>query len=154
MFSRYRKKVTSWDRLKRVQEMERYQSAHDQGHEYGSDTRLLLIHDPIATLIYSDSRLWLAVGEVNGIKFAGKVIDRLGHNLLKEKAAKISFQLVGLYGPRNLLRATSLTHRLLWPRQLRWFKDSRRRISKLLVAQTHLTFKLPPSQGKHASWLK
>ncbi|KAF6747646.1 hypothetical protein DFP72DRAFT_821447 [Ephemerocybe angulata] len=96
MFSRYRKKVTSWDRLKRVQEMERYQSAHDQGHEYGSDTRLLLIHDPIATLIYSDSRLWLAVGEVNGIKFAGKVIDRLGHNLLKEKAAKISFQLVGL----------------------------------------------------------
>ncbi|KAF6751588.1 hypothetical protein DFP72DRAFT_1135958 [Ephemerocybe angulata] len=96
MFSRYRKKVTSWDRLKRVQEMERYQSAHDQGTEYGSDTRLLLIHDPIATLIYSDSRLWLAVGEVNGIKFAGKAIDRIGHSLLKEKAAKISFQLVGL----------------------------------------------------------
>lgn len=67
-YSRYRKKASSTDRLKRVQEIERYQAAQDvHTAVYDVDPQLLLIHDPVAMLVYCDQRLWLAIGEVNGI---------------------------------------------------------------------------------------
>ncbi|KAJ3548106.1 hypothetical protein NMY22_g1393 [Coprinellus aureogranulatus] len=96
-YSRYRNKASSADRLKRVQEVERYASAQTvQGTSYDIDTNLLLIHDPIATLVYSEGRLWLALGEVNGLRYDSQSIDRIGHNLLSEPAVKVSFQLLGL----------------------------------------------------------
>lgn len=93
--SRYRNTTSSTDRLKRVQEQERYTSTQ-KGAEYDFDSSLLLIHDPVATLVSCDTRLWLAIGEVNGIRYDGKAIDRIGHSILKESAARVSLQLVGL----------------------------------------------------------
>lgn len=85
MFLRYRKQAQSADRLKRVQEMERFQASQTEpSSDLGNGTQLLLVHDPVATLIYSESRLWLAIGEVNGLWFSGKRIDRVAHSLLKE----------------------------------------------------------------------
>lgn len=94
MMNRYRRHTASADRLKRVQDIERFQASQaDVSASYNSDSNLLLIHDPIATLVWCDKRIWLVVGEVNGIRYDGEAVESLGHNLLGESAAKISVQL-------------------------------------------------------------
>lgn len=94
MMNRYRRHTAPADRLKRVQDIERFQASQaDVTATYNSDSNLLLIHDPIATLVWCDKRIWLAVGEVNGIQYDGEAMESLGHNLLAESAAKISVQL-------------------------------------------------------------
>ncbi|TEB21892.1 hypothetical protein FA13DRAFT_1642094 [Coprinellus micaceus] len=97
MLFRYRKTVKSADRLKRVQEITRYTSAEAANtSDFDSGTSLLLIHDPIATLVHSEQHLWLVVGEVNGIRYNGQALDRVGHHLLKESPLKVSFQVLGM----------------------------------------------------------
>ncbi|KAF6755550.1 hypothetical protein DFP72DRAFT_1008601 [Ephemerocybe angulata] len=97
MMNRYRRHTASADRLKRVQDIERFQASQaDVSASYNSDSNLLLIHDPIATLVWCDKRIWLVVGEVNGIRYDGEAVESLGHNLLGESAAKISVQLLGM----------------------------------------------------------
>jgi hypothetical protein len=97
MVCRYRKSTSSTDRLKRVQEIERYHASQtEQTNGYDNDSRLLLIHDPIATLVHTQDHLWLVLGEVNGIRYDGRLIDRVGHGLLAEPSVKISFQVTGL----------------------------------------------------------
>ncbi|KAH6885601.1 hypothetical protein BKA70DRAFT_1377423 [Coprinopsis sp. MPI-PUGE-AT-0042] len=99
MYTRYRKKVSSTDRLKRVQDVERYQVKLEQasiGNSSNGDASLLVIHDPIATLAYCEDKLWLCFGEVKSIKFDGNTLDQIPESLLTEKATTISFQLMGL----------------------------------------------------------
>ncbi|KAF6745748.1 hypothetical protein DFP72DRAFT_823825 [Ephemerocybe angulata] len=97
MCGRYRTQTISGDRLKRVQEIERFHSTESSNSDaLEADSKLLLIHDPIATLVACDQRIWLVLGEVNGIRYNGEAIDRLGHNLLVEAAATVSFQPLGL----------------------------------------------------------
>ncbi|KAF6757726.1 hypothetical protein DFP72DRAFT_808703 [Ephemerocybe angulata] len=97
MCSHYRKIVISGDRLKRVQEIARFTAAETStSAAYDDDTKLLLVHDPIAALVQCDGRIWLAVGEVNGIRYNGQALNRVGHSLLREPALKVSFQILGL----------------------------------------------------------
>ncbi|KAF6752442.1 hypothetical protein DFP72DRAFT_1047213 [Ephemerocybe angulata] len=96
-FSRYRKRVQSADRLKRVQEIARYSAQDDAASpSFANETEILLIHDPVAVLVQSDQRLWLAIGEVNGIRYNNQALERVGHSLLREGALKISLQVLGL----------------------------------------------------------
>lgn len=95
--SRFRTTKASADRLKRVQEIERYATTTtDNASSFDTDAELLLIHDPIATLLACEGKLWLALGEVNGIRYNNQPLDRIGHALLAEPALKITFQLLGL----------------------------------------------------------
>lgn len=94
---RYRKKAGSTDRLKRVQEIARYaMGSESKSSELASDAQLLLIHDPVVSLVWCDQRLWLALGEINGIRYDKQALDRVGHSLLGESALKLSVQLSGL----------------------------------------------------------
>ncbi|KAJ2922530.1 hypothetical protein H1R20_g14566, partial [Candolleomyces eurysporus] len=64
MFSKYRKKVSSTDRLKRVQEIERYHSSQTMSTDLGAglaagtiDSRsFLLVHDPVASLLCCEKK--------------------------------------------------------------------------------------------------
>ncbi|KAF6742613.1 hypothetical protein DFP72DRAFT_1081758 [Ephemerocybe angulata] len=62
MLSQYQRTVVSGDHLKRVQDVERFNASQpDIAASYSMDSNLLLIHDPIATLLWCDKRLWLAI---------------------------------------------------------------------------------------------
>ncbi|KAG6834823.1 hypothetical protein H0H93_007136, partial [Arthromyces matolae] len=95
--SKYHKKPSSTDRLKRVQEMERYTqsplAATHIGSEFGGN---LVIHDPVVTLATCEGKLWLCVAEVNGLKFKSEPVDQLPISHLSEPSAVVSCQLLGL----------------------------------------------------------
>ncbi|PPR03132.1 hypothetical protein CVT24_008485 [Panaeolus cyanescens] len=100
LYSRYRKKASSTDRLKRVQEIERYHSSHQQAATLGTpidpSAAVVSIHDPIATVLYCDQRVWLCLGEVNSIRVDGQPLYKIPESLLTEKVTTVSFQLLGL----------------------------------------------------------
>lgn len=94
---RWRKKTASADRLKRVMEIARYVLATEgKASGFENDAHLLLIHDPVVVLVWCDQRIWLALGEVNSIRYDKQSLDRIGHSLLSESALKLSVQLSGL----------------------------------------------------------
>lgn len=97
MVSRYRKTVGLTDRLKQVQKIECYMASQAATTvNYEGEGQILLIHDPITTLVWAEDKLWLAIGEVNGIKYEKQGVDRIGHGILGEPGVKVLFQLVGL----------------------------------------------------------
>jgi len=103
-YSKYRKQVGSTDRLKRVQGIDRYsQNSATKVHDNPLldpavclDAPVLLISDPIATLLCCDNRAWLCIGEVNGFTVDGKDAEFIPHEILREKTVTISYQLIGL----------------------------------------------------------
>lgn len=79
MYSCYRKTASSTDCLKRVQEVARYVAGVEESTSaLEDDANLLLIHNPVATLIQSDKRIWLALGKVNGIRYNNQSVERVG----------------------------------------------------------------------------
>lgn len=96
---------SSTDRLKRVQNIERYSARTIAGNEMSTLTDLgdpdsaeqsIVVHDPIATLLWSDAKIWLCIGEVIALKMDGKAVDGIAHHLLEENCVRVSFQLLGL----------------------------------------------------------
>ncbi|KAF8057382.1 hypothetical protein FPV67DRAFT_1723969 [Lyophyllum atratum] len=83
---RYNKKTSSTDRLKRVQEF--------GTSEFGSKPSLLG-HDPVASLVACDGRVWLCVGEVNNLKLDSQPVDQVPLDVLCEPAVTLLFQFLG-----------------------------------------------------------
>ncbi|KAF9552115.1 hypothetical protein CPC08DRAFT_792038 [Agrocybe pediades] len=103
-FSKYRKHVSSTDRLRRVQAVERYTSTTKPGlsiadrHELDLEDEkdVIVLSDPIATLLRCQDQVWLCLGEVNGIKVDGQATEYISLDMLNEEAATISYQMLGL----------------------------------------------------------
>jgi hypothetical protein len=101
-YSKYRKTVSSTDRLKRVQEVERYSSSYSSrpnttiSMDLQVDEPTLLVSDPIASIIFCEDRAWLCIGEVNGLKIDGDATDFVPHTMLSENTVSISYQVLGL----------------------------------------------------------
>ena len=102
-FSKYRKWVSSTDRLRHVQDIEH----HIQNKNIGSysseflpppadDSDILLISDCIASILSCDKKIWLCTGEVNGLKFDGKSVPYINLDILSEEAVTVSYQVLGL----------------------------------------------------------
>ncbi|TFK70649.1 hypothetical protein BDN72DRAFT_870211 [Pluteus cervinus] len=102
-FSQYRKRPGSFDRLKRVQDVDRYTSGYlNQGslhlkapHITPNDP-VLLISDPVASLLSADKNAWLVIGEVNGITIDGEPVEYVPHKMLRESIVSVSYQVIGL----------------------------------------------------------
>jgi hypothetical protein len=102
-YSKYCKTVSSTDRLKWVQEVERYSSAYSSQPKFTIsamdlqvDKSVLLVSDPITSIIFCEDHAWLCVGEVNGLKIDGDAADFVSHTLLSENTVSISYQVLGL----------------------------------------------------------
>jgi hypothetical protein len=102
-YSKYRKRVGSTDRLKRVQGINRYaqnstpiSNIPSIDNPLSPDAPVLMISDPVATLLCCDNRAWLCIGEVNGLKVDGQYAEFVPHEILQEKMVTISYQLLGL----------------------------------------------------------
>ena len=101
-YSKYRKEVSSTDRLRRVQQVERYtQNAPSLEISCATylqqDEELIVeISDPITSLVCVDSQVWLCVGEVNGLKVDSVSVDFISFEILQESTVAISYQMLGL----------------------------------------------------------
>ncbi|KAF8964489.1 hypothetical protein BDZ97DRAFT_1660101, partial [Flammula alnicola] len=103
-FSKYRVTASSTDRLRRVQAVERYiQNKATSAHEPRAssppamdEAQMLVISDPITTVLSSESKLWLCIGEVNGLKIDGESVDYVGFDMLAEGTISVSYQMLGL----------------------------------------------------------
>ncbi len=100
-YSKFRKFVSSTDRLRRVQEVERcVKNKTDVTTLESSDaideTETLIISDPIITLICSENKFWLCVGEVSSLKIDGQSADYISHDMLSEDTVTMSYQMLGL----------------------------------------------------------
>ncbi|RXW13089.1 hypothetical protein EST38_g12763, partial [Candolleomyces aberdarensis] len=103
MYSKYRTFTTSTDRLKRVQHVGRYTSQsstseHPSSHlaDIESGEGVIVVHDPVATVLCCESQIWLCIGEVNAICIDGRTVEEISLHLLVEDTVTISFQLLGL----------------------------------------------------------
>jgi hypothetical protein len=102
-YSKYRKQVGSTDHLKQVQEIDRY--AQDLGaisnipsidNPPSPDAPVLMISNPVATLLHCDSCAWLCIGEVNGLRIDEKYAKFVPHKILQEKTVTVLYQLLRL----------------------------------------------------------
>lgn len=101
-YGRYRTYATSFDRLKRVRHAERYTPKEDlsssmqcEVDEESESTKSVFVQDPIATILWSDDRPWLCVGEIIGIKVDGRPVDEIPHEFLGEESVRIAYQMMG-----------------------------------------------------------
>ena len=79
-YSKYQKQVGSTNCLKRVQGIERYAQNSvsiipNLNNSLSPDVPVLMISDPVATLLCCDNHAWLCIGEVNGLKVDGQYAD-------------------------------------------------------------------------------
>ncbi|KAF4612577.1 hypothetical protein D9613_012728 [Agrocybe pediades] len=103
-YSRYRKQASSTDRLRRVQEIGRHiknpitdsDGAEASAMLLGKESDALVISDPIASLISCEDKVWLCIGEVNGLKLDGQSVPYLDLDMLNEDTVAVSYQVVGL----------------------------------------------------------
>jgi hypothetical protein len=101
LYSKYRKIPTSTDRLRRVQGVGRHVGPEtalcdlDTSDLSGSGT-VLLVSDPIASLLRCEDHVWVCIGLVNGITNDGKSVQFLDLDLLGESKVSVSYQLLGL----------------------------------------------------------
>ncbi|KAJ7749861.1 hypothetical protein B0H14DRAFT_3603375 [Mycena olivaceomarginata] len=84
LMQKYSHKAISTDRLKRVAAVDRYSSTSD-GHDDLS---------PIVTLVHSEDKLFVCVGEVTDIRVNGTSVDQLGLDVLHEPGVIVDFQIV------------------------------------------------------------
>ncbi len=114
LHSKYRTVAGSTDRLRRVQAISRHFSVRSSDNQNisltesvsTSNTSLLVIQDPVASLLRCDDRYWLCIGEVNGLKDDGESLDALEHSQLAESRASVSFS--ATRSPCNKLKLTIL----------------------------------------------
>jgi hypothetical protein len=102
-FAKYGKHVGSTDRLRRVQDIGRHiqnktvsTSASESLPALKDDSEVLLVSDPIATILSSENKLWLCIGEVNALRFDGQSVPYLNLDMLSEETVTVSYQIVGL----------------------------------------------------------
>jgi hypothetical protein len=103
-FVKYGKRTGSTDCLRRVQDIERHVQNKTVSSSLGAmslpppgeESQILLVSDCVATLLLSEEKIWLCVGEVNGLKFDGQSVSYLNLDMLPEHTVTVSYQVLGL----------------------------------------------------------
>ena len=101
-FSKDRKRhgPRSTDRLRRVQDVERHPTSKNFDDEpldnRDDDAEVLFVLDPISSLLRCENSLWLAIGEVTGIKVDGRSVPHVDLDMLEEETVTVSYQMLGL----------------------------------------------------------
>ncbi len=57
---------------------------------------VLLVTDPIATVVHCENQFWLCIGEVNGLKIDGRSVGYINLDILSEDTVTVSYQILGL----------------------------------------------------------
>lgn len=103
-FSKFRKRVGLTDRLRRVQDIERHVQNKTVSGNIPDSFRMLpadkedilMVSDPIATLLSLDQKIWLCLGEINSLKVDNRPVTYLSLDMLSEEMVTVSYQVLGL----------------------------------------------------------
>ncbi|KDR77538.1 hypothetical protein GALMADRAFT_1326277 [Galerina marginata CBS 339.88] len=104
-FTKYRQHASSTDRLKRVQAVPRFvdteklleSSTNSTSASHLDDTeQLIIISDPVASLVRVENEFWLCLGEVNELRIDGQAVDHISLEMLAEEIVTVSYQMLGL----------------------------------------------------------
>ena len=60
------------------------------------ETEVVVISDPVATLLYSEKCFWICIGKVNDIKIDGDPAASVPVHMLDKDTVTISYQMLGL----------------------------------------------------------
>ncbi|KAH9011001.1 hypothetical protein EDB84DRAFT_1681136 [Lactarius hengduanensis] len=96
---RYSKSTSSADRLRRVQQQARFvQSEPDTFLDDASEDLgdILMVNNPIASLVSCEDNIFLCVGEIIGIHLGSKAVDYLRLDVLLEDTVRITYQVYSL----------------------------------------------------------
>ena len=96
---KYSKSTSSADRLRRVQQQARFvQSEPETVVDNSSDELgdLLMVNNPIASLVSCEDNIFLCVGEIISIHLASKAVDYLRLDVLREDTVHITYQVYAL----------------------------------------------------------
>lgn len=96
---KYSKSTSSADRLRRVRQQARFvQSVSDTVVEdpYEELGNILMVNNPIASLLSYDNNIFLCIGDVIGIHLGSKAIDYLRLDVLLEDTVHITYQVYSL----------------------------------------------------------
>ncbi|KAH8987060.1 hypothetical protein EDB92DRAFT_2090923 [Lactarius akahatsu] len=99
LFFKYSNSTSSTDRLCRVQQQARYVQSEpktlvDDSSEELSD--ILMVDNPVATLLSCEDNIFLCIGEVIGIHIGSKAVDHLRLDVLLEDNICITYQAYSL----------------------------------------------------------
>ncbi|KAJ7927902.1 hypothetical protein B0H13DRAFT_2552011 [Mycena leptocephala] len=92
-----RHKASSKDRLRRVADVERYSSAENADiaefdSAFGAPS--ILVSEPIVTLVRSEDKLFVCIGEVTDIHVDSQSVEQLALEVFQEKPVTVSFQIL------------------------------------------------------------
>jgi len=97
---RYMTSASSTDRLRRVAQESRFKNtgglraphSPSQGGDEHVDIPTLSIHQPIATVVFCEEKLFLCIAEVNGLFLDNRAVDDIPISVLCDKVAQVSYQ--------------------------------------------------------------
>ncbi|KAH8976422.1 hypothetical protein EDB92DRAFT_1961624 [Lactarius akahatsu] len=96
---RYSKSTSSADWLRRVQQQARFVQSEpntfvdDASEDLGD---ILMVNNPIASLVSCEDNIFLCVGEIIGIHLGSKAVDYLHLDVLLEDTVRITYQVYSL----------------------------------------------------------
>ncbi|KAF8978671.1 hypothetical protein BDQ17DRAFT_1338643 [Cyathus striatus] len=61
-----------------------------------NNENVLIVVDPIGTLLYSNDHLWLCIAEVIGLQVDGDLVECIGLDMLNKETVSVSYQMLGL----------------------------------------------------------
>ena len=96
--SKYKTKASSTDLSKHYQNMSCFNSSPDTptNSESTSDGDLLMLNDPVASVLCSDNHLFLCVGEILSIHVNSRTVEQVSDGQLHDKLTSVTFQLLFL----------------------------------------------------------
>ena len=95
---RYVTSASSTDRLRRVAQESRFKTVGglrvppSQDGDAHIDEPAVFVLQPIATIVFCEEKLFLCIGEVNGLFLDRQSIDNIPISFLSDKAAQVSYQ--------------------------------------------------------------
>ncbi|KAA1480082.1 hypothetical protein DENSPDRAFT_789907 [Dentipellis sp. KUC8613] len=99
---KYTTSASSTDRLRRIQQEQRYISSSSLTSLGASATftdvsgPTITVSNPIASLVSCDDKIFLCLGELIGIKLNSKPVDEVPVSILSEPIVQVSYQLFSL----------------------------------------------------------
>ncbi|KAH8995049.1 hypothetical protein EDB86DRAFT_2804872 [Lactarius hatsudake] len=96
---KHSKAPSSADRLRRVQQQARFVTSESNSLvDYHTDEHgdVLLVNNPVASLLLCEDKMFLCVGEVIGIHIGTNAVDHVSLDILLEDSVKVTYQAYSL----------------------------------------------------------
>ena len=144
---KYSKTPSSADRLRRVQQQARFvtsESSSLEDHHTDEHSDVLLVNNPLASLLLCEDKIFLCIGEVIGIHMGTTFVDHVSLDVLPEDSIKVTYQAYSLACTALDKDGTQLND---W--QTRELLPMKFKVSGFLVQSINPILATPPSHAPY-----